>query len=897
MKLPGRSPGPLEKPRFPGRETPSSGPALVLAEDGARVPFAIDRYLRGYQRDGARFLYGHYARGRGCVLGDDMGLGKTIQVISFLAAALGKTGTRQDVEDNRPDFLRRGKDGGGRPPRSPTAGGLADRPPQMFLIVAPLSVLYNWKDELDAWGHFRVAVLHGGKRDAQLGRVKRGRCEVALTTYETLRLSLEELNSLQWSAVIMDEAHRLKNPRARITEATKALRCPVRIGLTGTALQNDMKELWCLMDWAVPGLLGSEASFRKRFSEPVERGQRHTATRRELATGRRAMRALGRKLAGRFLRRTKALIGDQLPKKEDRVVYCALTDFQRAVYQAVLDTEDVALVLGGGEPCPCGRGRRRKNCCYQANGHGDTVKTLYFSYLAILRKAANHAALLRPGGGAAQRQETHIRRVCDRVFARFPAFAERSREAAFETISDSEYSGKMKVLQRLLHHSRRNGDKVLIFSFSTKVLDVLESYCLGAGLDFRRLDGRTKPEERLRVVKDFNGSRHVAVCLVSTTAGGLGLNFVGANVVVLFDPTWNPASDLQAIDRAYRIGQRRDVKVFRLISLGTVEEIMYLRQVYKQQLHCAAVGSENAKRYFEAVRGSRSRPGELFGARNLFTLRPRGSCLTRDILQREGRVEAGVLTATNWVTEEPPARQAELPPQEEEEEEEEEEDHLEEEDQEEAAVHPAPSRKPSLDRMLEGMPGVAFVHSNQKVVGSSRAEDHMSRRAVIDVFELRQFSQLPANLAVGGQERSVQSPPQNVPRRVGAPPPPPGVVHPITWTRKEARRVGPVTVLVGETPAALRRRHLAELTSDLGLRSVQDLARRVVDATSRERQEMLAAFYAARCPEAAALLPRPGGGQYTPRGGRRLREGRPAVAGEPGLPVERRKLRPGEVTR
>ncbi|XP_031409148.1 DNA excision repair protein ERCC-6-like 2 [Meleagris gallopavo] len=153
-----------------------------------------------------------------------------------------------------------------------------------------------------------------------------------------------------------------------------------------------------------------------------------------------------------------------------------------------------------------------------------------------------------------------------------------------------------------------------------------------------------------------------------TRAGGLGLNFVGANVVILFDPTWNPANDLQAIDRAYRIGQCKDVKVFRLISLGTVEEMMYLRQVlqagkvqklFKSQLHCAVVGSENAKRYFEAVQGSKEHQGELFGIHNLFKLRTHGSCLTKDILEREGQVEAGVMTVTTLLKEEPPQSSSE----------------------------------------------------------------------------------------------------------------------------------------------------------------------------------------------------------------------------------------------
>ncbi|XP_035749726.1 DNA excision repair protein ERCC-6-like 2 isoform X2 [Egretta garzetta] len=634
--------GDLEKPYFPDQSLPSPAVAFKLSDNGDFIPYTINRYLRDYQREGTQFLYGHYANKRGCILGDDMGLGKTIQVISFLAAVLHKKGTREDIENNMPEFLLR------------TMKKEAKcNPKKTFLIVAPLSVLYNWKDELDTWGYFKVCILHGSKKDDDLSRIKQGKCEVALTTYEILRLYLDEFNSVEWSAVIVDEAHRIKNPKAQITQTMKSLKCSVRIGLTGTILQNNMKELWCVMDWAVPGLLGSRLHFKKKFSDPVEHGQRHTATKRELATGRKAMVKLARKMSGWFLRRTKALISDQLPKKEDRMVYCSLTEFQKAVYQAVLETEDVSLVLRAGEPCSCNSGRKRKNCCYKVNAHGETIKSLRFSYLTILQKVANHAALLQTDNTSKQ-QEAHIKRVCSQVFSIFPDFVQLSKDAAFETISDPKYSGKMKVLQQLLNHFRKNKDKLLLFSFSTKLLDVLEQYCMASGLDYRRLDGNTKSEDRIRIVREFNSSQEINICLVSTMAGGLGLNFVGANVVILFDPTWNPANDLQAIDRAYRIGQYKDVKVFRLISLGTVEEMMYLRQVYKQQLHCAVVGSENAKRYFEAVQGSKEHQGELFGIHNLFKLRTHGSCLTKDILEREGRVEAGVMTATTWLKEETP---------------------------------------------------------------------------------------------------------------------------------------------------------------------------------------------------------------------------------------------------
>ncbi|GCB61691.1 hypothetical protein scyTo_0007089 [Scyliorhinus torazame] len=638
----------LEKPFFHDKKAPGPKVSFKLSDGSMYVPCTINRYLRDYQRDGVQFISGHYFRGGGCILGDDMGLGKTVQVISFLAAVLHKTGTREDIENNMPKFVLK--------TMKKESKAINDK---IFLIIAPLSLLYNWKDELDTWGYFRVCILHGNQKDRTLSCIRRRKCEIALTTYETVRLCLDDINCIEWSAVFVDEAHKIKNPKAQITQSLKALKCRVRIGLTGTILQNNMDELWCVMDWAVPGCLGNRARFKEEFCNPIEFGQRHTATKRELAVGRKSMRRLAKCMSFWFLRRTKALISDQLPKKDDRVIYCSLTEFQKTVYKAVLETEDIKLVLHGWNPCDCNSGRKRKNCCYQQNQDGSTVRQIYFSYLAILRKVSNHVALLQPDENTSKVQASTVGRVCEQVFCKFPDFVQQSKEASFTTISDPKYSGKMKVLQRLLDHCRRNQDKILLFSLSTKLLDVLERYCMAAGLDYRRLDGKTKTEERVKIVKEFNSTRDINICLVSTMAGGLGLNFVGANIVVIFDPTWNPANDLQAIDRVYRIGQCRDVKVFRLISLGTIEEIMYLRQLYKQQLHCAVVGSENAKRYFNAVQGSKEHYGELFGVQNLFGLRTGGSCLTRDIIQRTGQVEAGVTTAATQLREEPPTTRLE----------------------------------------------------------------------------------------------------------------------------------------------------------------------------------------------------------------------------------------------
>uniref|UniRef100_A0A667X1C9 Excision repair cross-complementation group 6-like 2 n=1 Tax=Myripristis murdjan TaxID=586833 RepID=A0A667X1C9_9TELE len=604
-----------EKPLFPSSLThPGTCVPLELSMTGVggeKVPYTINRYLRDYQREGIRFIYSNYMHSRGSVLGDDMGLGKTVQVIGFLAAVLHKTGTWEDIENNRPQFVM------SQMPSKQT------KPNRVFLIVAPLSVLYNWKDELDTWGHFQCVVVHGLRKEEELARIRKGRVEIALTTYETLRLCLDQFNSVDWSAVIVDEAHKIKNPNSQITQAMKDLKCQVRIGLTVTAGQNDVT-LWkpCV-----------NRHFKSRFSDPIEKGQRYSATKRALATGRKTVRALVRKISCWFLRRTKTLIKDQLPKKNDRVVYCSLTDFQQTVYQTVLDSEDVKLLLRSSEKCDCESGRSRRSCCYQTNSEGVEMKTLYFSYLAILRKVSNHVALLQSTAGTSKNQEKYVKVICEKVFQKFPDFVQRCKEEAFEAMSDPMYSGKMKVLQKLLNYYMQRKDKVLLFSLSTKLLDVLENYCMAEGLDYSRLDGATKSKERVKIVKDFNSCPHTNLCLVSTMAGGLGLNFVGANVVVLFDPTWNPANDLQAIDRAYRIGQYRDVTVLRLISLGTVEEVIYLRQVYKQQLQCSVVGKESARRYFEAVQGSDGHKGELFGIKNLFRLQTKGTCLTRKILE------------------------------------------------------------------------------------------------------------------------------------------------------------------------------------------------------------------------------------------------------------------------
>ncbi|XP_041926094.1 DNA excision repair protein ERCC-6-like 2 [Alosa sapidissima] len=1007
-----------------------------------KIPYTINRYLRDYQREGAKFIFDNYVKPRGCILGDDMGLGKTIQVISFLAAVLHKTGTRADAEKNIPHFLLSQK----------TAA--QNKVKKVFLIIAPLSLLYNWKEELDTWGYFRVAVVHGVEKEDELARVKKGRCEIALTTYETFRLNLDAFNSINWAAVIVDEAHKIKNYKSQITKAMKKMRCKVRIGLTGTILQNNLEELYCVMDWAIPWCLGNFRQFKSKFAEAIEHGQKHSVTKRTLAVGRQAVQALGQRLAGKFLRRTKALISSQLPAKDDRVVYCSLTEFQQAVYIAVLESEDVILLMRSGQSCTCGSKQPRKKCCYKTNSKGVPVRNLYFSYLAILRKVANHVALLQSKEGTSKKQEESINAICEKVFQKFPEFVERCKQESFEAMSDPMYSGKMRVLQKLLRHFLQKKDKVLLFSLSTKLLDVLESYCMAEGLEYHRLDGTTKAKDRMKIVKEFNGSKNVNLCLVSTMAGGLGLNFVGANIVILFDPTWNPANDLQAIDRVYRIGQCRDVTVFRLISLGTVEEVIYLRQVYKQQLQSSVVGKENSRRYFEAVQGTDGQSGELFGLRNLFRLQLDGTCLTQRILEREGRVEAGVMTAKTQAAEERPSagqtdlgargsteqqqtagrsngnqaavdvldfssdseeegeastsragapstaattdgaqgsavtghgclkesftelflqglhghaaaketgtgsgdegssgagtskspaegtvdsqgwsplnlsdmetedagekqssespdagaskRPARKKLEEEEttraraletgvvsetDEDDQPVDSSTEESEDLLAPRPSPtfttlktstgragqgreaSHVGTIDALLGGLNEVSYTHSNQKVVGSSRAENYISKAAVRDVFERQQYSQLPAHVLLESQEtqpgpapisnashsdRVVEKPKQTStkPKQTSTVrvPEVPRVSHAVKHTLKTRRYLRNITVIVGETPNSIRRSHFRLMAEFFGAASVEAFADQLLKSTSEQRQRMLREYYSQQNPDLTDII-------------------------------------------
>ncbi|TFK47224.1 hypothetical protein OE88DRAFT_1666566 [Heliocybe sulcata] len=584
------------------------GPLILDSKAHVKIPASINTYLRDYQRDGVRFLWEHQKTGRGGLLGDDMGLGKTIQVISFLSAVMKKYGDSRDLDRRRryvsqlqdlPDWKERRQ----MPP--------ANQVWPTCLIIAPSSVVGNWEREFATWGYFEVGLYVGPHRKRVLNDFKLGRLDVVITSRTTAARDIELINYLPWSIIIVDEVHYLKNPKSKTTESYHSLNpSAVRFGLTGTAIQNSYTELWTILDWCYPGCVGRPRQWKGYVTKPLLLGQSASASDEEKVQARLVSEILVNKLLPRyFLRRTKDLIKHQLPRKTDEVVFCPLTAKQIETYKRLLSSDDVKNMIRRDERCDCGSRKKRKDCCYPWD------KAALFKYMSALIKISNHLALVLPAPKDTPEQNTRNHELTDLAFA-------KGEKPAYGTASlEPRFCGKWMVLKRFLAEWREDPlNKVLIFTKSVKLLDILDFFLRKEHYRLERLDGSMNQADRMPAVDRFNNNPSVNIFLISTTAGGTGLNLTSANKVVIFDPNWNPAHDLQAMDRAYRFGQTRDVAVYRLLGAGSIEELIYARQIYKQQQMRIGYEASVQTRYFDGVQDDKARQGELFGLENIFKL-------------------------------------------------------------------------------------------------------------------------------------------------------------------------------------------------------------------------------------------------------------------------------------
>jgi SNF2 family DNA or RNA helicase len=452
-------------------------------------PASFAATLRPYQLQGLAWLQFVAAAGTGGVLADDMGLGKTVQVLAHLECE--------------------------------RAAGRLTAP---ALVVAPTSLVFNWQDEARRHAPgLRVLALTGPARAAHFDEIERH--DLVLTSYALLPRDLDEYERRRWHVVIADEAHLVKNARTRAAVAIHGLRAAHRIALTGTPLENHLGELWSVMQFAVPWLLGREDAFKQRFRAPIERrgGTPEAADR---------LRALERRIRPFLLRRTKGAVLTELPPRTDIVHRVELGREQRDLYESIRVTMD----------------ERVRNALAQATSGRSRIVVL--DALLKLRQAC-----------------------CDPSLLAMPSARRITASAKLESLRD--------LLETLVDEGRR----VLVFSQFTGMLDRIERAIDADPMLSRvvrtRLDGDT--DDRRGAVASFqNGDAQLF--LLSLKAGGIGLNLTAADTVIHYDPWWNPAVESQATDRAHRIGQDKPVFVYKLIAAGTIEERILALQARKAEL-------------------------------------------------------------------------------------------------------------------------------------------------------------------------------------------------------------------------------------------------------------------------------------------------------------------------
>ncbi|KAI9370839.1 vacuolar protein 14 C-terminal Fig4p binding-domain-containing protein [Aspergillus egyptiacus] len=545
-------------------------------EDRPKVPVVIDpkiaKILRPHQVEGVKFLYRCTTgmvdkNAHGCIMADGMGLGKTLQCIALMWTLL-----RQ----------------------SPEAGKTTI---QKCIIACPSSLVGNWANELGKWlgkGTITPFAVDGKASKTELTSqmkqwaIASGRSivrPVLIVSYETLRMYVDTLKDSPIGLLLCDEGHRLKNKESLTWTALNSLNVQRRVILSGTPIQNDLSEYFALLNFANPDLLGSQNEFRKRFELPILKGRDAAGTEEDRKKGDERLAELSGIVNKFIIRRTNDILSKYLPIKYEHVVFCNLSPFQLALYKHFIASPEIKSLLRGKGSQP-------------------------LKAIGLLKKLCNHPDLLNlstdlPG--------------CEHTFPDdYVPPDSRGRDRDIR----AWYSGKMMVLDRMLARIRQDtNDKIVLISNYTQTLDLFEKLCRSRQYGCLRLDGTMNVNKRSKLVDKFNDPNgEEFVFLLSSKAGGCGLNLIGANRLVLFDPDWNPAADQQALARVWRDGQKKDCFVYRFIATGSIEEKIFQRQSHKQSLSsCVVDSAEDVERHFS-----------LESLRELFQFKPETTSDTHD---------------------------------------------------------------------------------------------------------------------------------------------------------------------------------------------------------------------------------------------------------------------------
>ncbi|KUJ21111.1 uncharacterized protein LY89DRAFT_609528 [Mollisia scopiformis] len=526
-------------------------------------PF-LGQHFHPHQFEGVKFMYECVMgmrdfNGQGALLADEMGLGKTLQTIALLWTLLKQ---------------------------NPIAGS-NDGVIKKALVVCPVTLIRNWSDEFKRWlGKERLGVIVADNAKTKLTDFTHGKSySVMIIGYEKLRSVQDELKKgAGIDIIIADEGHRLKTAQNKSAQAIRNLNTPMRVVLTGTPMQNDLSEFFIMVDFVNPGLLGNYKTFKKEFELPIVKSRQPEASKRDVEKGKAREEELSCLTKSFILRRTADVMSKFLPPKSDFVVYCKPTDAQIRVYKHVLDSP------------------------FFGNAFGS--KQASFQLITLLKKVCNAPSLLKTNEGAPSNVTVAelLQAIPDEIMRLAPV---RS-------------SSKFRVLDQMLRQlSKKTNEKIVIVSNWTSTLDLIGQHLASMSLPFSRLDGKTPTDQRQDLVKSFNKAPATKsfAFLLSAKAGGVGINLIGASRLILFDTDWNPATDLQAMARIHRHGQKRPVKIYRFLMAGGIDEKIYQRQVSKMGLADSVVDGKKNEASFSAV--------EL---KDLFKLDTTSVCQTHDLL-------------------------------------------------------------------------------------------------------------------------------------------------------------------------------------------------------------------------------------------------------------------------
>lgn len=545
---------------------PDAPNAIVLLPKSKRgsettVPIVLDPYLakrmRPHQHEGIKFLFDCTA-GRaimdedgceGAILADEMGLGKSLQAIALIWT-----------------LVKQGPSG--RP--------LAKK----AIIVCPASLVRNWVNEVRKWlGSERlepIAIESGvssyGSKEALQAFCKGDKHRLLIISYESFRSNGEDLYKASCELLVCDEGHRLKSAGGNKTVASlRKLPCRRRVILTGTPVQNDLEEFFAVCDFVNPGCLNALNSFRSVFANPIIASRDSNASDIAKSLGAARAKELSRITSKFVLRRTADILEKYLPPKHETAIFCRLQPKQEDIYQREAY-------------------RRFKDIT------GEQGMAFALQSINYLRKICSHPLLFSMPDDYDESNvgfEGSAKGDVDEQGS-FPIRTEDIDGNASEDIDVNE-SGKMQVTASICRVCVQKGDRLIIVSNFTTVLDLMETMLSQLNIEYCRLDGKTPVNQRGDIVRRFNEGSLGDVFLLSARAGGVGLNLIGANRLILFDPDWNPATDIQAMARVWRDGQKKHVFVYRLLCTGTIEEKIFQRQLFKGELQDAVEGESEAR--------------------------------------------------------------------------------------------------------------------------------------------------------------------------------------------------------------------------------------------------------------------------------------------------------------